>query len=87
MDFKVEKAQILAKLIRGKGNWGSKYDRSEHFKRFFNLKKEVKELESKGWLLVYRKPNYTGISLNPKYKSKIIEFIEEQLPYLKGIIK
>ena len=82
-----EKAQIMFKLARGKGNWGAKYDRLEHFKRFPNLNKAVKELENVGWLIVYRKPNYIGVSLNTKYKTEIISFIEEQLPYLKGLIK
>lgn len=87
MSLNLEKAQIMFKLARGKGNWGAKYDRLEHFKRFSNIDKCIKELEKSGWILVYKKPNYTGISLNPRYKKEIIEFIEEQMPYLKGSIK
>jgi len=70
-----------------KKNWGAKYDRLEHFKRFANLKQIVKELENQGWLIVKKKPNYTGISLNPKCKGEIINFIEENLPAFKGYIK
>ena len=87
MSFAQEKAQIMFKLARGKGNWGAKYDRLEHFKRFQNLNQAIKELSNIGWIFVYKKPGYVGISLNSKYKREIIEFIENQLPYLKGMIK
>ena len=43
MSEDLEKAQIMRKLAR-KDNWGHKYDRTEHFKRFQNLNKCVKEL-------------------------------------------
>jgi len=82
-----EKAELMFKLAFSKKNWGAKYDRLEHFKRFSNLDKIVKELNKIDWLLIKNKPNYTGISLNTKYKKEIIEFIEEQLPYLKGVLK
>jgi len=78
-----EKAQLMFKLAYSKKNWGAKYDRLEHFKRFPNLKKIVKELEKTGWLIVKNKPNYTGISLSPKYKKEIIEFIEKHIPELR----
>ena len=39
-----EKAQLMFKLAFSKKNWGKKYDRLEHFKRFPNLKKIIKEL-------------------------------------------
>lgn len=81
-----EKAELMFKLARSKKNWGAKYDRLEHFKRFLDLKKMVKELENLGWLLVKKKANYTGISLNPKFKTKIVEFIEKQMPEVKGWI-
>lgn len=81
-----ESAQIMFKLAYSKKNWGSKYDRLEHFKRFQNLKQIIKELEKKEWLIVHKKPNYTGISLNPKFKREIVEFIEEQIPNVKGWI-
>lgn len=74
-------------LARRKGNWGHKYDRLEHFKRFENLKQIVKELEKDNWLILKKKQNYAGISLNTKYKNEIIDFIEEKIPYLKGVIK
>ena len=77
----------MFKLARGKGNWGAKYDRLEHFKRFQNLNQIVKELSKIRWILVYNKPNYTGISLNPKFKKEIIDFVETQMPYLRGTIK
>jgi len=85
--MKKEKAQIMFKLAYSKKNWGAKYDRLEHFKRFTNLKQIVKELENLGWLIVKKKPNYTGISLNTKFKKEIIEFIELQIPQLKGTIQ
>ncbi len=82
--MKKEKAQLMFKLAYSKKNWGAKYDRLEHFKRFSNLKKVMKELENLGWLIVKKKSNYTGISLNPKFKKEIIEFIEEQMPETRG---
>ena len=87
MPMNLEKAQLLFTLARRKGNWGAKYDRLEHFKRFVNLRKIIKELSSEGWLLVKKKPNYTGISLNSHYKKQMIELIEQEMPYLKGKIK
>ena len=81
-----EKAQIMFKLAR-KGNWNASYDRLEHFKRFQNIKICVKELSKVSWIIIKPKPNYIGISLNTEYKSEIINFIERELPYLKGIIK
>ena len=84
--MKKEEAQLMFKLAYSKKNWGAKYDRLEHFKRFPNLKKIVKELESVGWLIIKRKSNYTGISLNPKFKKEIIEFIEDQIHEIKGWI-
>ena len=78
----LEKAQIMFKLARSKGNWGAKYDRLEHFKRFPNLKQAVKELAQNGWILIKQKPNYIGISLNNEYKKEIIGFIKGELPYV-----
>ena len=85
--MKKEKAQFMFKLAYSKKNWGAKYDRLEHFKRFSNLKEIVKELENVGWLIVRKKSNYTGISLNTMFKKEIIEFIEEQMPEIRGQIK
>lgn len=82
----LEKAQLLLAVARKKGNWGKSYDRLEHFKRFANLKAIIKELSKIGWIIVYNKPNFTVISLNPKCKREIIEFIEKEIPYMKGII-
>ncbi|MBS3075198.1 hypothetical protein J4429_01940 [Candidatus Pacearchaeota archaeon] len=82
----LEKAQLMLVLARSKGNWGEKYDRVEHFKRFQNLKEIIKELSNLGWLIVHKKPNYTGISLNTQYKKEIIEFIESNMPEVRGII-
>jgi|TARA_B100002003_G_C13987595_1_gene477318 hypothetical protein len=84
--MKKEKAQLMFKLAYSKKNWGAKYDRLEHFKRFPNLKQIIKELENIKWLIIKKKPNYTGISLNPKFKKEIIEFIENQIPEMKGWI-
>ena len=74
-----QKAQLMFKLAFSKKNWGNKYDRLEHYKRFSDLKKIIKELQNRGWLIVKKKPNYTGISLNTKFKKEIIEFIEKHL--------
>ncbi|MEK6854613.1 MAG: hypothetical protein AABX73_00135 [Nanoarchaeota archaeon] len=84
--MKKEKAQLMFKLAYSKKNWGAKYDRLEHFKRFSNLNHIIKELEKVGWLIVKKKTNYTGISLNPSFKKEIVEFIEEQMPEIKGWI-
>ena len=81
-----EKAQLMFKLAYSKKNWGAKYDRLEHFKRFSNLKQMIKELEKIGWVIVKKKANYIGISLNTKFKKEIIEFIEEHIPEVKGLI-
>ena len=84
----LEKAHLMSVLARGKSNWGGKYDRTEYFKKKFpNLKEIIKELSKEGWIIIYKKPNYEAISLNTKYKREIIEFIEKEMPYLKGIIK
>ena len=82
-----EKAQLMFKLAFSKKNWGAKYDRLEHFKRFQNLEIMVKDLSKIGWLLITKKPNYRGISLNTQYKKEIIKFIETHLPELKDWIK
>jgi len=87
VNMEKEKAQFIFKLAYSKKNWGAKYDRLEHFKRFPNLKKIIKDLENIGWLIVKKKTTYTGISLNPKHKKEIIEFIEKYLPHLRGIIR
>lgn len=84
-DIELEKAQVMYKLAR-KHNWCGSYDRLEHFKRFSNLKGIAKELSKIGWIIVHKKANFTGISLNPQYKKEIIEFIETKMPYLKGAI-
>jgi len=83
----LEKAQLMSILARSKGNWGSKYDRLEHFKRFQNLKEIIKELSKIGWIIIHKKPKFTEISLNNQFKKEIIEFIEDKIPHLKGIIK
>ncbi len=82
-----EKAQLMFKLAFSKKNWGAKYERLEHFKKFSNLDKVIKELLKLKWILFYKKSNYKAMSLNPKYKKEIIEFIESQLPEIKGMIK
>ncbi len=84
-DLELEKAQIMFKLAR-KNNWGHKYDRLEHFKRFQNLHQTVKELSNLGWILIYKKSNFTGISLNAHKKTEIIYFIESKMPNVKGMI-
>ena len=86
MSLNLEKAQIMWKLAR-KNNWGAKYDRLEHFKRFPNLNKSIKEIQKESWIMVYKKPNFTAISLDTKYKKEIVEFIEKEMSDLKGVIK
>ena len=86
MSLELEKAQLIFKLTR-KNNWAACYDRLEHFKRFQNLKEIIKDLSKKDWIIFHKKPRFMAISLNPKYKREIIEFIESQMPYLKGLIK
>ena len=82
-----EKAQLMFKLAFSKKNWGAKYDRLEHFKRFQNLDKIVKELNNVGWLSIIKKPGYIRISLNTQFKKEIIEFIELHMPEVRGWIK
>lgn len=82
-----EKAQLMFKLAYSKKNWGGKYDRLEHFKRFLNLKQIIKELGNLQWVIIKKKSNYIGISLNTKFKKEIIRFIEEQMPEVRGWIK
>lgn len=79
-----EKAQLMFKLIR-KNNWGAKYDRLEHFKRFPDLSESVKELSNLRWIIIHKKPKFNGISLNTEFKSQIKEFVEKYMPSLKGI--
>ena len=86
MLVELEKAQIMFKLTR-KNNWGACYDRLEHFKRFKTLNESIKELSKLNWIILHKKPNYIGLSLNTQYKKEIIEFIEKEMPHLKGIIK
>lgn len=86
MQIEVEKAQVMFKLAR-KNNWGHKYDRLEHFKRFQNLNIIIKDLSNMGWILIYKKAMFSGISLNTNHKKEIIQFIEAKLPHLKGMIE
>lgn len=86
MSKDLEIAQIMFKLAR-KNNLGHKYDRLEHFKRFQNLVRIIKELSNKRWILTYKKAIFTGISLNTKYKKEIVQFIEINMPHVKGMIK
>lgn len=86
MSLNLEKAQVMFKLAR-KNNWNACHDRLEHFKRFQNLNIIIKELSNTGWIIIHKKPNYTGISLNTEFKREIIEFIEIQMPYLRGMLK
>ena len=67
MSLELEKAQVMFKLAR-KNNWNNKYDRLEHFKRFQDITKAVKELSKIRWVLIHKKPKFTGISINSSYK-------------------
>jgi len=86
MSIELEKAQIMFKLTR-KNNWGACYDRLEHFKRFSNLEKAIKDLLKINWIIFHKKPNYKAISLNSKYKKEIFEFILSKMPHLKEFLK
>lgn len=86
LNLNLEKAQIMRKLAR-KENWGHKYDRTEHFKRFQNLDKCIKDLEEVEWIIVHKKGRFTGISLNTHYKTEIRNFIVQCIPETQGIIK
>lgn len=76
----------MFKLAR-KDNWGNKYDRTEHFKRFQNLDEAIKELKQIDWMILHKKPQFLALSLNTKHKKEIVDFIEKHMPYLKGVIK
>ena len=82
----LEKAQAMFKLAR-KNNWGHRYDRLEHFKRFEHLSMIVKELSVIGWVFLYKKSQYTGIALNTQYKKEIIAFIEQHMPHVRGVVE
>lgn len=81
----LEKAQLLFKLIRGKSNWGACYDRLEHLKRF--SKDAINELVKERWLIPKKKTNFKAVSVNIDFKKEIIEFIEKNMPYLKGALE
>ena len=80
MSSDLEKAKIIFKLTR-KNNWGACYDRAEHFKRFQNFDKIIKQLSKIRWIIVNKKPNFINISLNTQFKKEIIGFIEKEMPY------
>lgn len=86
MHLDLEKAQIMFRLAR-KNNWGNRYDRTEHFKRFKDLKEAIKELSEKSWIIIHKKAKFVGISLNTEHKKEIVEFIEINMPYVKKMIK
>ena len=85
MSFELEKAQVMFKLAR-KNNWNACYDRLEHFKRFQNLEGIIKELLKNYWIIIHKKPKFTGIALNTQFKKEIIEFVEKHIPEVKGYI-
>ena len=82
----LEKSRIMFKLAR-KNNWNACYDRLEHFKRFQNLKEAVKELSSIKWIVIHKKPKFTGIALNTQYKKEIVDFVEKHMPEVNGYIQ
>ncbi len=86
MSIEKEKAQVMFKLTR-KNNWNACYDRTEHFKRFQNLNEIIKNLSKIDWLIVHKKPGYTALSFNTKFKKDIIEFIENEMPELRGVVR
>ena len=76
----------MFKLAR-KENWGHKYDRTEHFKRFQHLNEAIRHLSKLQWILIYKKQNFIGISLNPEFKKEIKEFILVHMPEVKDMVK
>ena len=85
----LEKAQIMLKLVR-KGNWKHSYDREDHFRRgnrFEDLDNSIKELQRKGWIILHKKPKFEAYSLDTKYKREIVDFIEKNIPEVRGTIK
>ena len=84
MPTDLDKAKLMYKLSIAKRNWGAKYDRLEHFKRFQDLDKIVKELVNLKWIILHKKQSYKAISLNTQYKKEIVEFIEKNITELKG---
>ncbi len=82
----LEIAQVMFKLSR-KDNWGHKYDRLEHFKRFQKLDDIVKELKRRNWLFEYKKPNFRGVALNTSYKKEIVDFVRQQMPHVVDMIQ
>jgi len=85
MPTDLEKAQVMFKLAR-KDNWDVRYDRTEHFKRFQDLKEIIKGLSNLKWLIIHKKPKFTGLSLNTSFKKEIVEFIEKHMPQVKGYV-
>ncbi len=81
----LEKAQIMFKLAR-KANWNASYDRTEHFKRFPNLDKAIRELLKTGWIIIHKKSNYACLSLNTEFKREVIEFIKKEIPEVGGMV-
>jgi len=56
-------------------------------KKYIEASGRKMELSKEGWLIVHNKPKFTGISLNTHFKKEIIEFIETNMPHLKGSIR
>ncbi|MDP4039571.1 MAG: hypothetical protein Q8P57_03260 [Candidatus Pacearchaeota archaeon] len=85
LNLDIEKAQTMHKLAR-KDNWRAKCDRTEHFKRFQNLDKCVKELAKIRWILIHKKGRFTSLSLNTQHKSEIRDFIVSHIPEMQGVV-
>jgi hypothetical protein len=87
-DYQI-KSIILEKLYR-KGKWGGAHTASDNIKRWIlprNLGKNggridraMKELIKDGWIIL--KPTHYGeqISLNPRFKGQIEEWIQAHYP-------
>jgi len=83
------KGILLEKLYR-KGKWGGAHTASENIKRWIlprnlgkngrRIDKAMKELIKDGWII--QKPTHYGeqISLNPRFKSQIEEWIQTHCP-------
>ena len=62
------------------------YQYSQALYKAGKTKQAVKELENQNLIIVRKKPNYIGISLDSHNKKVIVEFMKSKLPHLKEFI-
>ncbi|MDE1765248.1 MAG: hypothetical protein KGI27_03120 [Thaumarchaeota archaeon] len=77
---------LILNFIMRKGRWGEHYFPIDTMANWLgqvvrnngkNVKKKVKELANEGFLILHK--GNTTASLNPRMKSEIIEYIENNL--------